>query len=41
MTAHRYIEVNLEMKDKALARLNASDTKMGCYKAPDSLLRIL
>ena len=29
------------MKEKALARLEAPDTKMGRYKAPDSLLRFL
>ena len=29
------------MKEKALARLDGPDTKMGRYKAPDSLLRFL
>ena len=29
------------MKEKALARLDASDTKMSRYKAPDSLMRFL
>ena len=29
------------MKEKALARLAAPDTKMGRYRAPDSLLRFL
>ena len=40
-TPHRYVEADLAMKEKALARLEASDTKMGRYKAPDSLLRFL
>jgi integrase len=40
-TTHRYVEADLAMKEKALARLEASDTKMGRYKAPDSLLRFL
>jgi len=29
------------MKEKALARLEAPDTKMGRYNTPDSLLRFL
>ena len=40
-TTHRYVEADLAMKEKALARLEARDTKMGRYKAPDSLLRFL
>jgi hypothetical protein len=40
-TTHRYVEADLAMKEKALARLEAADTKMGRYKAPDSLLRFL
>ena len=40
-TTHRYVEADLAMKEKALARLEAPDTKMGRYKAPDSLLRFL
>ena len=40
-TTHRYVEADLAMKEKALARLGAPDTKMGRYKAPDSLLRFL
>jgi hypothetical protein len=40
-TTHRYVEADLGMKEKALARLEAPDTKMGRYKAPDSLLRFL
>ena len=38
-TTHRYVEADLAMKEKALARLEAPVTKMGRYKAPDSLLR--
>ena len=40
-TTHRYVEADLAMKEKALARLEEPDTKMGRYKAPDSLLRFL
>ena len=40
-TTHRYVEADLAMKEKALGRLEAPDTKMGRYKAPDSLLRFL
>ncbi len=31
-TTHRYVEANLAMKEKALARLEAPDTKMGRYR---------
>lgn len=40
-TTHRYVEADLAMKEKALARLEAPDTKMRRYKAPDSLMRFL
>lgn len=40
-TTHRYVEADLAMKQKALARLEAPRTKMGRYKAPDSLMRFL
>ena len=40
-TTHRYVEADLAMKEKALARLEAPDTKMHRYKAPDSLIRFL
>jgi hypothetical protein len=40
-TTHRYVEADLAMKEKALARLDAPDTKMRRYKAPDSLMRFL
>ena len=35
------MEADRAMKEKALARLEAPDTKMGRYKAPDSLMRFL
>jgi site-specific recombinase XerD len=41
MTTHRYVEADLAMKEKALARLRAPDTKLGRYRAPDSLMRFL
>ena len=40
-TTHRYIEANLAMKQKALARLEPPDTKMGKFKASDALMRFL
>lgn len=40
-TTHRYVEADLSMKAKALARLEGPYTKPGRYKAPDSLLRFL
>jgi site-specific recombinase XerD len=40
-TTHRYVEADLAMKEKALARLEAPGTKMRRYKAPDSLMRFL
>ena len=40
-TTHRYVEADLAMKEKALARLEASDTKMGRLRASDSLMRFL
>jgi integrase len=40
-TTHRYIEANLAMKEKALARLEAPNTKMGKFRAPDALMRFL
>lgn len=41
MTTHRYVEADLAMKEKALARLQAPDTKLSRYRAPDSLMRFL
>ena len=40
-TTHRYIEANLAMKQKALARLDPPDTKMGKFQASDALMRFL
>lgn len=40
-TTHRYVEADLAMKEKALARLDEPDTKMRRYRAPDSLMRFL
>ena len=40
-TTHRYVEADLEMKEKALARLEAPDTRIRRYQAPDSLMRFL
>lgn len=40
-TTHRYVEADLAMKEKALGRLEAPETKMRRYRAPDSLMRFL
>ena len=40
-TTHRYVEADLAMKEQALGRLEAPDTKMRRYQAPDSLMRFL
>lgn len=40
-TTHRYVEADLAMKQKALARLEAPDTKMRQFRVPDSLMRFL
>jgi site-specific recombinase XerD len=40
-TTHRYVEANLAMKEKALARLEAPDTKLRRFRAPDALMHFL
>ena len=40
-TTHRYVEADLAMKEKALARLEAPDTRLRRFRAPDSLMRFL
>ena len=40
-TTHRYVEADLAMKEKALARLEAPDMTIRRFKAPDSLMRFL
>ena len=40
-TTHRYVEADLAMKEKALARLDAPNTALRRFKAPDSLMRFL
>ena len=40
-TTHRYVEANLEMKEKALARLDEPTTKMRRYHPADQLLKFL
>ena len=40
-TTHRYVEANLEMKQKALARLDEPKTKMRRYRPADELLKFL
>jgi integrase len=40
-TTHMYVEADLAMKDRALARLQEPDAKLPRYRAPDSLLEFL
>ncbi len=40
-TTHRYVEADLAMKDKALARLQEPDTKIQRYRPPDALMQFL
>ena len=40
-TTHRYVEADLAMKDKALARLQQPDTKMRRYRLRDALMQFL
>jgi site-specific recombinase XerD len=40
-TTHHYVEADLAMKDRALARMQEPDSKIRRYKAPDSLLAFL
>jgi len=40
-TTHSYVEADLAMKQRALARLQPPDTKMRRYKPPDALMRFL
>ena len=40
-TTRRYVEADLAMKEKALAKLDAPATQLGRYKATDSLMRFL
>ena len=40
-TTHHYVEADLTMKERALARLQEPDTNIHRYHAPDSLLEFL
>ena len=40
-TTHRYVEADLAMKEKALARLEPPDIQIRRYQAQDSLMRFL
>ncbi len=40
-TTHRYVEADLAMKEKALARLKPPDTKLRRFHASDSLMKFL
>jgi hypothetical protein len=40
-TTHQYIEADLAMKERALAKLHDPDTALQRYRAPDSLISFL
>ena len=40
-TTHRCVEANLEMKEKALTRLEAPEIKLKCLNATDDLTKFL
>lgn len=40
-TTHRYVEADLAMKEKALARLEAPDLKLKRFRPSDALMRFL
>jgi len=40
-TTHQYVEADLSMKERALARLHEPDTKIQRYRAPDSMIEFL
>ncbi len=40
-TTHRYVEANLAMKERALARLEAPDTRLQRFRASDNLMQFL
>ncbi len=40
-TTHRYVEADLAMKEKALARLEEPATRLRRYHPPDALLAFL
>ena len=40
-TTHHYVEADLAMKERALARLHSPDATTRRYRAPDSLLEFL
>jgi integrase len=41
VTTHHYVEADLAMKERALAKLNEPDAKIQRYRASDSLLDFL
>ncbi|WP_429495671.1 tyrosine-type recombinase/integrase [Paraburkholderia youngii] len=41
ITTHHYVEADLNMKERALARLHEPQTSIQRYRAPDSLIKFL
>jgi integrase/recombinase XerD len=40
-TTQMYLHADLALKERALARTKPLDSKPGCYRPPDALLRFL
>ena len=41
VTTHQYVEADLAMKERALARLHEPEAKLHRYRAPDTLIDFL
>ncbi|MNT88803.1 hypothetical protein D3C72_2294180 [compost metagenome] len=41
VTTHQYVEADLAMKERALAKLHEPDANIQRYRAPDSLIDFL
>lgn len=41
ITTHHYVEADLTMKERALARLHEPEAKIQRYRAPDQLINFL
>ncbi len=41
VTTHQYVEADLAMKERALARLHEPDATIQRYRAPDTLIDVL
>ena len=41
VTIHQYVEADLAMKERALAKIHEPDARMRRYRVPDSLIDFL